>query len=138
MRNLKLLASATFAGLSLLSYPTFANEYSTKGSYFTASVGGSAIGDIDVSGINSDIEFETGLGLDIGYGYDFGNTRLEANWVRGQSDKTSWLGYTVKADSTIDSIIGSIYRDFREDKQWSPFIGASIGSTNVDFDGASD
>ena len=138
MRNLKLLASATFAGLSLLCTPTFANEYSTKGSYFTASVGGSAIGDIDVSGVNSDIEFETGLGLDIGYGYDFGKTRLEANWVRGQSDKTSWLGYTVKADSTIDSIMGSIYRDFREDKQWSPFIGASIGSTNVDFDGASD
>ena len=138
MKKLSYFLSTTFAGLSLLSTPTFANEYSTQGSYFTASVGGSAIGDIDVSGVTSDIEFETGLGLDIGYGYDFGKTRLEANWVRGQSDETSWLGYTVKADSTIDSIMGSIYRDFREDKQWSPFIGASIGSTNVDFDGASD
>ena len=138
MKNLNLLASATFAGLSLLTLPILANEYSTKGSYLTGSIGGSAVGDIDVAGINSDIEFETGLGLDLGYGYDFGKTRIEGTWVRGQSDKTSWLGYTVKADTTIDSFMGSIYYDFREDKQWSPFVGASLGSTNVDFDGASD
>ena len=138
MKTFKQLVAASVAGLSLLSVPTLANEYSTKGSYLTGSIGGSGIGDIDVSGVNSDIEFETGLGLDIGYGYDFGKTRVEGTWVRGQSDKTAWLGRTVKADTTIDSIMGSIYYDFREDKQWSPFIGASLGSTNVDFDGASD
>ena len=138
VKNLKKLVTATFAGFSLFSATTFADEHATKGSYITGSIGGSAIGDIDVSGINSDIEFETGLGLDIGFGYDFGKTRVEGTWVRGQSDKTSWLGYTVKADSTIDSIMGSLYYDFREDKQWSPFIGASLGTTNVDFDGASD
>ena len=138
MLKIKQIASGIFAGLSLLSAPILANEYSTKGSYLTGSIGGSAIGDIDVSGVNSDIEFETGLGLDLGYGYDFGKTRVEGTWVRGQSDKTSWLGYTVKADTTIDSIMGSIYYDFREDKQWSPFIGASLGATSVDFDGASD
>ena len=138
MKNFKKFVSASFTGLSLLSTPIFADEYSTKGAYFTGSIGGSQIGDIDVSGINSDIEFETGLGLDIGFGYDFGTTRVEGSWVRGQSDKTSWLGYTVKADTTIDSFMGSVYYDFREDKQWSPFIGASLGSTSVDFDGASD
>ena len=138
MKKFNHCASAVFVGLSLLSTPLVANEYSTKGAYFTGSIGGSAIGDIDVSGITSDIEFEVGLGLDLGVGYDFGKTRIEGNWVRGQSDKTSWLGYTVKADSTIDSVMGSIYYDFREDKKWSPFIGASLGATNVDFDGASD
>ncbi len=138
MKKFKKLVSATFAGLSLLSTPILANEYSTKGAYITGSIGGSQIGDIDVSNINSDIEFETGLGLDVGLGYDFGKTRVEGTWVRGQSDKTSWLGYTVKLDSTIDSIMGSVYYDFREDKQWSPFIGASLGATSVDFDGASD
>ena len=71
----------------------------------------------------------------MGYGYDFGKTRIEGTCVRGQSDKTSWLGFTVKAKSIMNSIMGSIYYDFREDKQWSPFIGASLGSTNVDFDG---
>ena len=138
MLKINRIAFGICAGLSLLSAPISANEYSTKGSYLTGSIGGSAIGDIDVSGVNSDIEFETGLGLDLGYGYDFGKSRVEGTWVRGQSDKTSWLGYTVKADTTIDSIMGSIYYDFREDKQWSPFIGASLGSTSVDFDGASD
>ena len=138
MKKINYHLSSAFVGLSLLSAPLVANEYSTKGAYFTGSIGGSAIGDIDVSGITSDIEFETGLGLDLGFGYDFGKTRIEGNWVRGQSDKTSWLGYTVKADSTIDSVMGSIYYDFREDKKWSPFIGASLGATNVDFDGASD
>ena len=138
MLKIKQLASGIFAGLSFLSAPILANDYSTKGSYFTGSIGGSGIGDIEVSGVSSDIEFGTGLGLDLGYGYDFGNVRVEGNWVRGQSDRTSWLGYTVLSETTIDSILGSVYYDFREDKQWSPFIGASLGTTNVDFDGASD
>ena len=133
-----LIGTAACAGLTLLGSPVSADDYSTEGSYITGSIGGSAIGDIDVSGVNSDVEFESGLGLDLGYGYDFGNVRVEGTWVRGQSDKTSWLGYTVKSDTTIDTIMGSVYRDFREDKLWSPFIGASIGTTNVDFDGASD
>ena len=58
--------------------------------------------------------------------------------VRGQSDKTSWLGYSIKTDSTIDSFLGSIYYDFRENKKWSPFIGASFGGTTADIDGYSD
>ena len=58
MLKIKQIASGIFAGLSLLSAPILANEYSTKGSYLTGSIGGSAIGDIDVSGVNSDIEFK--------------------------------------------------------------------------------
>ncbi len=113
-------------------------EENSKGSYFTSSIGGSKIGDIDVQGVNSVIEFEAGLGLDIGIGYDFGRTRLEASWVRGQSDKVSWLGYSIESDSRIDSVLASYYYDFQDDKKWSPFIGASIGSTNVDIDGVED
>ena len=138
MKSFKSLVTSTLAGCSLLFSPLLANEFSTKGSYFTASIGGSQIGDIDIAVINPDLEFDAGLGLDIGYGYDFGKTRIEANWVRGQSDGTSLLGFTVETDSTIDSLIGSIYRDFRESKTWSPFIGASIGTTNADIDGFSD
>ena len=138
MKSIKKLVTATFAGISLVCSPLLADEYSTKGSYVTGSIGGSKIGDIDVVGINSDIEFESGLGFDLGYGYDFGKTRIEGNWVRGQSDKTSWLGYSIKTDSTIDSFLGSIYYDFRESKKWSPFIGASFGGTTADIDGYSD
>ena len=131
------LLSTTIAGLSLLGSPLIASEYSTKGTYFTGSIGGSQVGDIDVENVNSDIEFDAGLGLDLGVGYDFGKTRIEGNWVRGQSDGTTWLGFAIETDTTIDSFMGSVYYDFREDKQWSPFIGASIGSSTVDIDGDS-
>jgi len=131
----KLLLAA--AASSFLAYPVLANEDS-KGAYFTGSIGGSQIGDIDVEGISSDIEFDSGLGLDLGIGYDFGRTRLEASWVRGQSDGVSWLGYTIESDSQIDSVLASYYYDFQDDKKWSPFIGASLGTTNVDIDGVED
>ena len=110
----------------------------SKGAYFTGSIGASKIGDIEVQNISSDIEFDAGLGLDLGIGYDFGRTRLEASWVRGQSDGVSWLGYSIASDSKIDSLLVSLYYDFRDDQNWSPFIGASIGSTNVDIDRAED
>ena len=138
MKKLSHFLTTTFAGLSLLSTPLIANEYSTKGSYFTGSIGGSKVGDIDVQNINSDIEFDSGLGLDLGVGYDFGTTRIEGNWVRGQSDGTSWLGYAIETDTTIDSLMASVYYDFREDKLWSPFIGALIGTSTVDIDGDSE
>ena len=146
MKSFQKLATAAVAGLSLSFSPLLAggegysptDDYSTKGAYFTGSIGGSAIGDIDVTNITPDVEFETGFGLDVGFGYDFGKARVEGIWNRGQSDQTSWLGYTIKANTQIDSIMGSIYYDFREDKQLSPFIGASIGTTSVEFDGATD
>ena len=133
LSKLLLVAAAS----SFLTLPVLANEDS-KGSYFTSSIGGSKIGDIDVQGVSSDIEFDAGLGLDIGIGYDFGRTRLEATWVRGQSDGVSWLGYSIESDSRIDSVLASYYYDFQDDTKWSPFIGASIGSTNVDIDGVED
>ena len=55
--------------------------------YFTGSLGVSAIGDIDVTNITPDVEFETGFGLDVGFGYDFGKARVEGTWNRGQSDR---------------------------------------------------
>ncbi len=125
------------AASSFLTGPVFANEAS-QGSYFTGSIGGSQIGDIDVKGVTSDIEFDAGLGLDLGFGYDFGRTRLEASWARGQSDGVSWLGQSIQSDARIDSFLASYYYDFQDDKKWSPFIGASIGSTNVDIDGVED
>ena len=128
------LASGIF--LSAIAIPS--SSFASEGIYFTGSIGSSRIGDIDVEGVTPDIEFDSGLNYEIGVGYDFGKTRIEGNWVRGQSDKTSWLGYSIKTDSTIDSFLGSIYYDFRESKKWSPFIGASFGGTTADIDGYSD
>ena len=114
------------------------SEGNNYGAYLTASIGASKISDIGVQNIVSDIEFDNGLGLEIGIGYDFGKNRLEASWIRGQSDGVSLLGYSIESDSKIDSIIFSYYYDFRDIKKWSPFIGASIGSTNVDINSVED
>ena len=139
MITLKKFTNLFIAGISLVFSPLLANEYSTKGSYITGSIGASQIGDIEVIGGAGDlIEFDAGLGLDLGYGYDFGTTRIEGSWVRGGSNEYTFGGAVTNENSTINSFVASVYYDFREDKIWSPFIGASIGATVVEFDGNDD
>jgi len=122
-------------GASLLGVPVLAEENS--GWYATGSIGASAISDIDY--INSSgaktgqkVTFDSGLGLELGLGYDFGSTRIEGSWSRGQSPGGTDKGTVFVTDTTIDSILLSAYYDFRSSKQWSPFIGVSVGSTKVD------
>ena len=122
-------------GASLLGVPVLAEENS--GWYATGSIGASAISDIDY--INSSgaktgqkVTFDSGLGLELGVGYDFGSTRIEGSWSRGQSPGGTDKGTVFVTDTTIDSALLSAYYDFRSAKQWSPFIGISVGSTKVD------
>ena len=114
------------------------SKENSKGTYFTGSVGVNKVGDIDVKGENSDVELGLGLGLDMGIGYDFGSYRLEGTWVRAHSNEVEWSGQTIETDGTLTSFLASTYYDFRDNKKWSPFIGASIGSAQVNLDGAKD
>ena len=122
-------------GTSLLGVPVLAEENS--GWYATGNIGASTISDIDY--INSSgaktgqkVTFDSGLGLELGVGYDFGSTRIEGSWSRGQSPGGTDKGTVFVTDTTIDSALLSAYYDFRSAKQWSPFIGISVGSTKVD------
>ena len=122
-------------GASLLSGIVMAEENS--GWYATGSIGASQISDIDyifASGAKTgeQVTFDSGLGLDLGFGYDFGSTRLEGTWSRGRSPGGTDRGTVFVTDTTIDSLLLSAYYDFRSSKQWSPFIGISLGSTRVD------
>ena len=122
-------------GASLLGGVVLAEENS--GWYATGSIGGSQISDIkyiNASGAETgeEITFDGGLGLDLGFGYDFGSTRIEGTWSRGQSPGGTDSGTVFVTDTTIDSILLSAYYDFRSSKQWSPFVGISVGSTRVD------
>ena len=123
-------------GASLLCAPAFSEE--NKGSYITGSIGSSQISDIKYIGSNEKITFDIGLGLELGFGYDFGSTRLEGTWSRGQSPGGTDQGTVFTTDTTIDSFLLSGYYDFRSSKQWSPFIGLSIGATQVDHLGVVD
>ena len=117
--------------LTLFSSPSLAQN----GAYFTGSIGASQIGDIDVEGYSSDIEFDSGMNFEVGLGYDFGNTRLEATWEKSESDKVSWLGYSTKADSKLNSLLASIIYDFESDSKWTPFAGVSLGNSNYKIEG---
>lgn len=134
MNSKKVLFNIT-VGASLIAGQVLAEENS--GWYATGSIGASQILDIDY--INADgtltgnkVTFDSGLGLDIGVGYDFGSTRLEGTWNRGQSPGGTDRGTVFVTDTTIDSILLSAFYDFRSSKQWSPFVGISVGSTRVD------
>ena len=57
---------------------------------------------------------------------------------RDQSPGGVDTGTAFVTDTTIDSILLSSYYDFRSSRQWSPFIGVSIGSTRVEHLGVDD
>ena len=121
-------------GTSLLGGAVLAEENS--GWYATGSIGASQISDIkyiNSAGVETgqEVTFDPGLGLDLGFGYDFGSTRIEGNWSRGQSPGGVDRGLYFDTDTTIDSFLLSAYYDFRSSKQWSPFVGISLGTTNV-------
>ena len=142
MKLLSRLFCSSAVGLSIFASPILAGESlknnGDTGSYFTGSIGGSLVGDIDVEGSSSDIEFDTGLGLDLGWGYDFGNTRAEVTWSRGAASGAKWSVFASDEDTTINSIVGSYYWDFRNGKKWSPFIGPSLAITSIESGGESE
>ena len=129
MLSKKILVNLSIA-FSLIGGAAFAEENS--GWYATGSIGASKITDIDYINSTQKVTFDSGLGLDLGFGYDFGSTRLEGTWSRGQSPGGTDRGTVFVTDTTIDSLLVSGYYDFRSSKQWSPFVGISIGSTRIE------
>ena len=123
-------------GASVLGGSVFAEENS--GWYATGSIGASQISDLEYLNSTNKITFDSGLGLDLGFGYDFGSTRLEGTWSRGQSPGGVDSGVAFTTDSTIDSFLVSGFYDFRSSKQWSPFVGVSMGSTRIEHDDVDD
>ena len=67
-------------GASILCSPVIAEE--NFGWYGTGSIGGTQITEIkyiDTAGnlTGEKVTFDSGLGLDLGFGYDFGSSRIE-------------------------------------------------------------
>ena len=136
MEHTKKLLFKLSIGATLLGGPIFAEENS--GWYATGSIGGSKITDLEYVGSTNKIQFDAGLGLDLGLGYDFGSTRIEATWSRGQSSGGVDSGVEFTTDSTIDSFLVSALYDFRSSKLWSPFVGISAGATRIEHANLSD
>ena len=84
------------------------------------------------------VTFDSGLGLDLGFGYDFGSSRIEGTWSRGESGWGTDRGTVFVTDTTIDSILLSYIYDFRSSKQWRPFLGICLCSTRIEHLGVDD
>ena len=117
--------------LSGIAYPSAL--LASEGAYITGSFGISRISDIDVENSNNDIEFDSGLNYEIGIGYDFGKTRIEASWERNNTDDISW-GSAKEDDGYMSSFLGSVIYDFENNSKWTPFLGASVGNSYVEVD----
>jgi len=94
----------------------------------------------DVAGINvGDIKFDTGWGIGLTGGYDFGTWRLEgelayrANDVKEFSDSTGSFPLDGDVSSTV--LMLNAYYDFRTiSPSVIPYIGAGIGAAFVSAD----
>ena len=124
-------------GAAFLISPVLSEDLST-GYYLTGSIGGSHIMDLDYENSTSHITFDSGTGFDVGIGYDFGRTRLEASWLRAQSSGGVDAGQAFTTDATLDSYLLTGYYDFGASNKLNPFIGLSVGSTSLDHDNADD
>ena len=121
-------------GAAAIGSPSLA-EGKDKGFYATGSVGYSQIQDIDIEDVSSDIEFDGGVGFDLGLGYDFGKIRVEATWDRITSGGGEFANIDLDDDTTVDGYLASIYFDFDNSSKWTPFVGGSLGTVNVDVEG---
>ena len=91
-------------GASMLGVPAIAEENS--GWYATGSIGSSVISNIDYINVNGRrtgqmVTFDPGLGLDLGFGYDFGSARVEGTWSRGQSPGGTDRGTVFETDKVL-------------------------------------
>ena len=125
MKSLFSALAAASVGLQLAALPAVAGD---EGIY--------ALGSLGVSQTDAEaVSFDEGFSAQLGLGYDFGNDiRVEATWERDNIDSATVVGYTIDTDTTTDTYLFSVYKDFSNSTKLTPFIGGGIGSTSVNED----
>jgi OmpA-OmpF porin, OOP family len=124
----------------LCSAATAALAQQTSGPYLGIAGGANFARDADVSGtgINTDLEFDTGwAGLGT-VGYGFGNgLRLELELGYRTNDVDSISGQaTANGDANVWSGMLNLLYDIPTGTSFTPYIGAGLGYARVKFDGA--
>lgn len=128
----KLILPIGILGSSLLT-PCFADD--AKGVYVKPSVGYSNISDIEasVSGVTATVELDSGLTYGLNVGYDFGNDiRTEIGYDKVTGDFTKVAGVAITGDVDVSTFSASVFKDFSNDSNFTPYIGAGLGTTNID------
>lgn len=94
-------------------------------------------GDLTLTpGATTEIGSDTGLAGGISLGYVppttmafFNNTRWELEFAYRANDNDN-----VDGDISSLNYYANLYYDFNNDSPWTPYVGAGIGLTNVDYD----
>ena len=148
--NLRTLASIGIT-LSAFSCPIFAGEKGShdgenSGIYFSGGIGRTSIDDINgtiSSTLTNKTELDKGFLYSAGFGYDFGDFRAEINYRKDSFDLnkysstvggTTTAATSVKGDFDASTIGVNIFYDFNNSSQFTPYIGAGIGSTKIDVE----
>ncbi len=85
------------------------------------------------------LDYKTGLDLDIIGGYDFGLVRaeFEAGYKRASIDEVSFRNTGIASDSggnvRVYSVMANAMLDFGDDNGWSGFVGGGLGLANVRY-----
>ena len=130
-----LLSALSIASLTALT-PSFAEEDKTKGVYFVGAVGAGQMADINIhsSDGGGKMEFDAGFSGDLGIGYDFGTLRTQLTYSSINSDLTKIQGTSVEVGVDVSSFLLEGALDFREGKNWQPYVGLGIGSSEISVD----
>ena len=128
----KLILPIGILSSSLLT-PCLADD--TKGVYVKPSVGYSNISDIKASalGVTVTTEVDSGIAYGLNVGYDFGNDiRTEIGYDKVTGDFSKVAGVAVTGDLDASTFSASVFKDFSSDSKFTPYVGAGLGTTNID------
>ena len=126
------LAAFSIASLTAIA-PSYTEEAKTKGVYFVGSVGLGQMADINIhsSDGGGQMQFDPGFAGDIGIGYDFGPVRTQFIYNSTNSDLTNIQGTAVNVGVDSSSYLFEGAIDFRDGKDWQPYIGLGVGQSKI-------
>ena len=140
-----MLLTAGCALTVLSAMPALAAEKAT-GPYMSGHLGvamprDSTITDSTAPGVSLEVDYDTGLALDLALGYKFGPTRLEGEIAYQKNDfndltvvgvgSLKGAGIPFSADTKVTSFLLNGYYDFTNDSAFTTYITAGLGLAKV-------
>ena len=113
--------------------PCFADD--SKGIYFKGNAGITDISDITASALGTSVtaEIDSGMSYGMSFGYDFGNDiRTEIGYDKVTGDFSKLNEIEISGDIDASTFSASVFKDFSSDSKFTPYIGAGLGTTNID------
>lgn len=131
--NYCLLALMGISSPSLADF--YDNDKSEKstGIYLTGAGGFSSVGDAKTSaGVSGDVD--TGFAGEIGFGYRMNQSfRAEVTYIYNNP-----IVQNIVQDGVANSFLINAYYDINNNGNWTPYIGAGIGSATISTDASTD